>query len=568
MSAARRLRPWRSSARSTRLGCLMHPIRLRGARTHNLQGIDLELRPGELVGDHRRLAAPANRRSRSTRSTPRASGASSRASARTRGSSSSGSSGRRWTRSSRCAAGVAVDRRAPVKSSRSTVATMADLEPYLSRSSRARPCAVCPDHGVEAVSHRSRRARLEAAAERARRRDGGRHVSASAWTAPRRTSTRARRSRATAIAACSCAARRATSTSVEAERGRLGGGGDRGRRRSGRSRQRRPTPARRSHRGGVAAQPTASRALRRATAERRPTPRRRASVSPRARVPGVRARASQRREPGLFSYQSPVGACPHVPRLRAHDRRRLRQGDPRRDATLAQGRDPPVGRQRRRSGNAASLEKFCEADGIPIDEPWRDAHRASSGGRARGRRHAGTSGKFPGVLGVVQVARDADVQDARARAPRALSLVRPVRRVRRQAPLARTRSSYRVGGIDLAAWHALEIRDARARLAALATQTGARRDGAARAREPARVPRARRPRLSDARSAGAHALGRRGAARDAHGGARHVAHRRALRARRADGRSAPDRRPAARSKRCASSPRAATSCSSSSTIRS
>src|SRR6185295_13959577 len=28
----------------------MHPIRLRGARTHNLKGIDLDLRPGELVG--------------------------------------------------------------------------------------------------------------------------------------------------------------------------------------------------------------------------------------------------------------------------------------------------------------------------------------------------------------------------------------------------------------------------------------------------------------------------------------------------------------------------------------
>ena len=28
----------------------MHPIRLRGARTHNLKGIDLDLSPGELAG--------------------------------------------------------------------------------------------------------------------------------------------------------------------------------------------------------------------------------------------------------------------------------------------------------------------------------------------------------------------------------------------------------------------------------------------------------------------------------------------------------------------------------------
>src|SRR6266480_3993355 len=44
------------------------------------------------------------------------------------------------------AAGIAVDRRAPIKSSRSTVATMADLEPYLSAlfARESRPvCAAC-----------------------------------------------------------------------------------------------------------------------------------------------------------------------------------------------------------------------------------------------------------------------------------------------------------------------------------------------------------------------------------------------------------------------------------------
>ncbi|HMJ12783.1 MAG TPA: excinuclease ABC subunit UvrA, partial [Polyangiaceae bacterium] len=48
-------------------------------------------------------------------------------------------------------AGIAVDRRSPVKSSRSTLATMADLEPYLAAlfTREARP--VCPEHGVEAV---------------------------------------------------------------------------------------------------------------------------------------------------------------------------------------------------------------------------------------------------------------------------------------------------------------------------------------------------------------------------------------------------------------------------------
>ncbi|RYE95103.1 MAG: excinuclease ABC subunit A [Myxococcales bacterium] len=49
------------------------------------------------------------------------------------------------------AAGVAVDRRAPVKSSRSTVATMADLEPYLSALFTREALPLCPDCHVLAV---------------------------------------------------------------------------------------------------------------------------------------------------------------------------------------------------------------------------------------------------------------------------------------------------------------------------------------------------------------------------------------------------------------------------------
>ena len=46
-------------------------------------------------------------------------------------------------------AGIAVDRRAPVKSSRSTVATMADIQPYLAALFLREARPVCPDHGVE-----------------------------------------------------------------------------------------------------------------------------------------------------------------------------------------------------------------------------------------------------------------------------------------------------------------------------------------------------------------------------------------------------------------------------------
>src|SRR5262249_3883914 len=48
-------------------------------------------------------------------------------------------------------AGIAVDRRAPVKSSRSTVATMADIEPYLAALFLREAVPVCPEHGQTAV---------------------------------------------------------------------------------------------------------------------------------------------------------------------------------------------------------------------------------------------------------------------------------------------------------------------------------------------------------------------------------------------------------------------------------
>src|ERR1700742_759426 len=47
--------------------------------------------------------------------------------------------------------GIALPRRAPVKSSRSTVATMADLEPYLVALFTREAVATCPEHGEEAV---------------------------------------------------------------------------------------------------------------------------------------------------------------------------------------------------------------------------------------------------------------------------------------------------------------------------------------------------------------------------------------------------------------------------------
>src|SRR6188768_1309668 len=127
----------------------MLPTILEGAETHNLKGIDLEFVPGEVVvitgvsgagksslamdtlyaeGQRRFVESfsPYARQFRERLERPP------------------------MKRLEPIPAGIAVDRRAPIKSSRSTVATMADLEPYLSALFLREAKPVCPEHGFEA----------------------------------------------------------------------------------------------------------------------------------------------------------------------------------------------------------------------------------------------------------------------------------------------------------------------------------------------------------------------------------------------------------------------------------
>jgi excinuclease ABC subunit A len=129
----------------------MTSTRLVGARTHNLKGVDLELHPGEVVVI---TGVSGSGKSSLALDTLYAEG-------QRRFVESFSPYARQFLeRLERppmdslepVPAGIAVDRRAPVKSSRSTVATMADLEPYLVALFGREAVATCPEHGEEAIS--------------------------------------------------------------------------------------------------------------------------------------------------------------------------------------------------------------------------------------------------------------------------------------------------------------------------------------------------------------------------------------------------------------------------------
>jgi excinuclease ABC subunit A len=128
----------------------MLPIRLRVARTHNLRDIDLELLPGQLVA----VTGPSGAgKSSLALDTLYAEG-------QRRFVESFSPYARQFLERlerppmeelAPVAATVAVDRRAPVKSSRSTLATMADLESYLAALFAREAIPTCPACGVQAM---------------------------------------------------------------------------------------------------------------------------------------------------------------------------------------------------------------------------------------------------------------------------------------------------------------------------------------------------------------------------------------------------------------------------------
>ncbi|HRI71530.1 MAG TPA: excinuclease ABC subunit UvrA, partial [Polyangium sp.] len=441
----------------------MRPIHLRGARTHNLQGIDLDFSPGHLVCI---VGVSGSGKSSLALDTLYSEG-------QRRFVESFSPYARQFLeRLERppideldpVAAGVAVDRRAPIKSSRSTVATMADLEPYLAALFAREAIPVCPDCNVAAV-----RVDAAQAAEQAIANHQGQaalvtyrvaitgteallEVRESLLSAGYRRLYVGGELRDIDEVAPSDAVAAGGNIEVVIDRLKLDG---RDKRRLGSAIEeawRRSDGPAVLHVGATAAS----------------TDKRRVLVPRWLACPSC-AKSFDPPRIGLFSYESPTGACPAC---RGFGRTIGIAWDkvvPDDSKTIEGGAIRPW------TGSSTQwerrvLRKFCDRKSIPVDVPW---SQLSEEQRelildGDGSFHGG---KYPGLRAWFKWL-ESRTYKMHVRVLLARYRSYDVCEVCQGKRLSPESLRYRVGDLDLASWHGLELREARARLTSLVTTTG------------------------------------------------------------------------------------------------
>jgi excinuclease ABC subunit A len=433
---------------------MLHTV-LEGAETHNLKGVDLTLVPGEVVAI---TGVSGAGKSSLAIDTLYAEG-------QRRFVESFSPYARQFLeRLERpplkslepVPAGIAVDRRAPVKSSRSTVATMADIDPYLSALFLREARPVCPEHGLEAVFFDPRTAAEHLSTvlgesrailsyrHAVRDQEGYLEIRETLIKDGYRRVLRGGEAEDLDTLAPSKAVARGGALDVVLDR--LIPSRDLGRLQQ-----------------GIEAGWGRAEGLVTAHVEGRVLSVRRGYGCPECarELPSARS--------GLFSYDSPIGACSTCRgfgRTLGIDVQKVLP-DPAR--SLAKGAVRPW-RGASTKWERSELAKMCKRNGVPFDVPWGELSPAQKEIVLSGDG-SWNKGKFPGILGWfrwletktyklhvrVLLARYRSYDLCRACGGKRLN----------DAALA-----FRVAGKSLAEWHDLEIGAARRQVAELTTRTG------------------------------------------------------------------------------------------------